>query len=138
MGDLDRLWKLCLMSLLVEDESKLNKIRNMAKMSLLKKTETVSNEPLNDEDMIDEVGNVEICDFYLEKMLSLKAKNEPLISPKNESMETNQTLSDNLNDGEKEETAMEGMGGLIGAMLDGLDKEQEIESLELEEDEQVI
>eukprot|EP01083_Nonionella_stella_P132620 403232_1 len=126
--ELDYLWKLCLLSLMVDDETKLNTIRSVASVLMLQYIETV----VPEEDVeANEKAETEICDFYLERMLSLKEE-ETSNADVDETMETTMSNKTDIeNDVEDDALEVEEdmeyqdlynendnkIGGLIGAIL---------------------
>lgn len=99
---LTNLWRLCLLSLMVEDEERLLKIKEMAKMMHV------------DESSGGELSD--ICDIYLGQMGNFKQENKikefTRLTPTKQVVET--TVIDNVSGENKEE-----IGGLIGEMLKG-------------------
>eukprot|EP01084_Bolivina_argentea_P145252 254621_1 len=74
-SELDQLWKLCLMSLIIDDEGKLNKIQKVASMFM---------GGLKDVDS-EQTG---ICDFYLEQMLDNKKQTDAPLPHEDDTIET--------------------------------------------------
>lgn len=140
--ELNHLWKLCLMSLMVDDQGKLNKIKTVANMYMFKQG-------------LDSIGAIgdgdttetEICDFYLDQMIiskqnaqkrqmskKLKGTDPPLPPAEDNSNSIDTTVvTEQQQSIDKEDIPVGNnkMGGLIGQAL--MDKDDEDDTNDVEE-----
>ena len=141
--ELDHLWKLCLMSLMVDDEGKLNKLKTVANMYMLKEGQDINVGAIGDID----TSETEICDFYLDQMvnskqnaqkkkLSKKSKaTDPPLPPADDnsnSIDAAVVTEESTNDKEEVSEGSDKMGGLIGQAM--MEKDNEDEQSDVDSD----